>query len=200
MERAVNAALEGRCIVYPTSTQPALGCIPNSDALDLLFELKERGYDQPVSLGVAKIEQAEDLVEVPDVANEILDVFPSGSITLLLRAKESLDPRVGGNMVAVRVMSHPSAITLLEKTGPLTATSANVSGQSPVEDCEVAAGLLSSLGNEITFVSGRCKGGLPSTLISCDYSYDTSVMSEIEVLREGVVGKREVQEWWKSRT
>ncbi len=200
MERAVNVALEGGCIVYPTSTQPALGCIPNSDSLDVLFELKKRGYDQPVSLGVAKIEQVEDLVEIPDVASEILGDFPPGSLTLLLRAKEPLDPRVGGNMVAVRVMSHPSAIALLEKTGPLTATSANVSGQPPVEDCEVAAGLISTLDKEIPFVSGRCKGGLPSTLISWDYSYGSSDMSEIEVLREGVVGMEEVQEWSKSRT
>ncbi|MDP6871202.1 MAG: L-threonylcarbamoyladenylate synthase [Candidatus Thalassarchaeaceae archaeon] len=200
MERAVNVALEGGCIVYPTSTQPALGCIPNSDSLDVLFKLKKRGYDQPVSLGVAKIEQVEDLVEIPDVASEILGDFPPGSLTLLLRAKEPLDPRVGGNMVAVRVMSHPSAIALLEKTGPLTATSANVSGQPPVEDCEVAAGLISTLDKEIAFVSGRCKGGLPSTLISWDYSYGSSDMSEIEVLREGVVGMKEVQEWSKSRT
>ena len=200
MERAVNTALEGGCIVYPTSTQPALGCIPNSDSLDVLFELKKRSHDQPVSLGVAKIEQVEGLVEIPDIASEILNDFPPGALTLLLKAKVPLDARLGGNMVAVRVMSHPSAVALLEKTGPLTATSANVSGQSPVEDCEIAAGLLSTLGKEIAFVSGRCKGGLPSTLISWDYSYGSSDMSEIEVLREGVVGKKEVHEWSKSRT
>ena len=137
MERAVESALEGKCIVYPTSTQPALGCIPNSDSLDMLFELKKRDVDQPVSLGVADIGQAEDLVEVPKIANEILDYFPKGSLTLLLEAKEVLDQRLGGNMVAVRVMSHPSAIKLLENTGPLTATSANVSGEEPVEDCEI---------------------------------------------------------------
>ncbi len=200
MERAVESALEGKCIVYPTSTQPALGCIPNSDSLDMLFELKKRDVDQPVSLGVADIGQAEDLVEVPKIANEILDYFPKGSLTLLLEAKEVLDQRLGGNMVAVRVMSHPSAIKLLENTGPLTATSANVSGEEPVEDCEIAAGLLSSFGKEIEFVSGRCKGGLPSTLIAWDYSYDSSDMPEIAVLREGIVGKKEVQEWSKSRT
>ena len=77
MERAVKAALEGKCIVYPTSTQPALGCIPNSDSLDLLFALKGRLSDQPVSLGVANIEQARELVQVPEVAMEILSDFPS---------------------------------------------------------------------------------------------------------------------------
>ena len=200
MERAVKAALEGKCIVYPTSTQPALGCIPNSDSLDLLFSLKGRLSDQPVSLGVANIEQARELVQVPEVAMEILSDFPLGSLTLLLEANAPLDSRLGGNMVAVRVMSHPSAVALLEETGPLTATSANVSGQIPVDDCDEAAELLSRFGNEIEFVSGVCEGGLPSTLISWDYSYGPSDMSEIEVIREGIVGKEEILEWSKSRT
>ena len=200
MERAVKAALEGKCIVYPTSTQPALGCIPNSDSLDLLFSLKGRLSDQPVSLGVANIEQARELVQVPEVAMEILSDFPLGSLTLLLEANAPLDSRLGGNMVAVRVMSHPSAVALLEETGPLTATSANVSGQIPVDDCDEAAELLSRFGEEIEFVSGVCEGGLPSTLISWDYSYGPSDMSEIEVIREGIVGKEEILEWSKSRT
>ena len=200
MERAVKAALEGKCIVYPTSTQPALGCIPNSDSLDLLFSLKGRLSDQPVSLGVANIEQARELVQVPEVAMEILSDFPLGSLTLLLEANAPLDSRLGGNMVAGRVMSHPSAVALLEETGPLTATSANVSGQIPVGDCDEAAELLSRFGDEIEFVSGVCEGGLPSTLISWDYSYGPSDMSEIEVIREGIVGKEEILEWSKSRT
>ena len=200
MERAVKAALEGKCIVYPTSTQPALGCIPNSDSLDLLFSLKGRLSDQPVSLGVANIEQARELVQVPEVAMEILSDFPLGSLTLLLEANAPLDSRLGGNMVAVRVMSHPSAVALLEEPGPLTATSANVSGQIPVGDCDEAAELLSRFGDEIEFVSGVCEGGLPSTLISWDYSYGPSDMSEIEVIREGIVGKEEILEWSKSRT
>ena len=29
-------------IVYPTTTLPALGCLPEADALDRLFELKKR--------------------------------------------------------------------------------------------------------------------------------------------------------------
>ena len=200
MERAVKAALEGKCIVYPTSTQPALGCIPNPDSLDMLFSLKNRRSDQPVSLGVANIEQARELVQVPEVAMEILSDFPLGSLTLLLEANAPLDSRLGGNMVAVRVMSHPSAVALLEETGPLTATSANVSGQIPVDDCDEAAELLSRFGEEIEFVYGVCEGGLPSTLISWDYSYGPSDMSEIEVIREGIVGKEEILEWSKSRT
>ena len=58
MENAVSSLKEGMCVVYPTSTQPALGCLPNSGSLDLLYSLKRRERSQPVSLGVANLEQA----------------------------------------------------------------------------------------------------------------------------------------------
>ena len=65
MDEAVEWVLSGKCIVYPTSTLPALGCIPDSRALDELFEIKSRSGDAPVSLGVADLNQANDIVEVP---------------------------------------------------------------------------------------------------------------------------------------
>ena len=92
-------------VVYPTSTLPGLGCLPNSDALDNLYRIKNRPRSQPVSLGVASLKQAEQLVYVPPIAREILDAFPKGSITLILDAIETLDDRLGGNRVAVRVLS-----------------------------------------------------------------------------------------------
>ena len=45
-------------VVYPTSTLPGLGCLPNKQALDNLYALKKRPAHQPVSLGVASLEQA----------------------------------------------------------------------------------------------------------------------------------------------
>ena len=122
----VERALQGLPIVYPTSTLPALGCIPRSDALDQIFELKKRDGTKVVSLGVCNIEQAEDLVEIPKQAREILDHFPPGSLTLILPAIRTLDVRLGGDSVAVRVLADARARELVSKTGPLTATSANI--------------------------------------------------------------------------
>ena len=41
--------------------------------------------------------------------------------------------------MAVRVVSNRTAKELLSRTGPLTATSANISGQEPLLDCVEAA-------------------------------------------------------------
>ena len=200
MEEAVRCALAGDCIVYPTTTQPALGCLPESACLDQLYRLKGRASDVLVSIGVASLTQAETLVEVPDGVRELLDNFPEGSLTVILRAHNTLDSRLGGDSIAIRVVAHPLAKRLLEATGPLTATSANRSGEDPVTDCDEAARLLSNDGDTIECVSGFCPSGRPSTLIVWYSVYDSTESRDIEVLREGVVSELEVRSWLKKRT
>ena len=128
-------------MVYPTSTQPALGCIPESYALDLLYSLKCRERSQPVSLGVANLEQAREIAFVPKEIEDLLDFFPKGSITVVLDSRKNLDERLGGNRVAIRVVSHDVAVSLIEDIGPLTATSANLSGSAPILDTSIALNL-----------------------------------------------------------
>ena len=199
MEEAVRCALAGDCVVYPTTTQPALGCMPERTCLDRLYRLKGRVSDMPVSIGVANLTQAETLVEVPDGVRELLSNFPEGSLTVVLKAHNTLDPRLGGDSIAIRVVAHPRAKRLLKATGPLTATSANRSGESPVTDCAEAARLLSDDGGAIGCVSGACPGGSPSTLIVWYSVYGSTELRDIEVLREGVVSELEVRAWLKRR-
>ena len=73
MERVVESVKSGKCVVYPTSTLPALGCLPEKGPLDVLFSIKRRSADAPVSLGVANIDQAKEFVEVTNDVLEILE-------------------------------------------------------------------------------------------------------------------------------
>ncbi|MDE0707988.1 MAG: L-threonylcarbamoyladenylate synthase, partial [Candidatus Poseidoniales archaeon] len=188
----------GLPIVYPTSTLPALGCLPQTDALNSLFELKNRPETKIVSLGVCNLEQAAGIVKIPEIAKKILDAFPAGSLTLILPAIETLDSRLGGDSVAVRVLADARARELVSVTGPLTATSANPSGDKPVTDCEVAAKIL-----DLPFGSafpGKCVGGAPSTLIRWNVSGDASQYSNWTVIREGKVSAKEIQAWSTLKT
>ena len=194
----VERVLQGLPVVYPTSTLPALGCLPQSDALDSLFELKKRSTTKIVSLGVCDLNQASTLVEIPDTAKEILDSFPAGSLTLILPALETLDPRLGGDAVAVRVLADARARELVSKTGPMTATSANPSGDEPVSDCETAADIL-NLPIQAVF-PGKCVGGSPSTLIRWNISGEPSHDSDWSVVREGKVRTEEIHAWSTQRT
>lgn len=199
MKDAVSSLRRGMCVVYPTSTQPALGCLPTSEALDLLYSLKNREDSQPVSLAVANLEQAKMIAHVPDSVVSMLDHFPTGSITVILDSRSTLDERLGGERVALRVVSHDTAVRLVEEVGPITATSANISGSPPEDDPAMAARSLSTDGSHIPFVSGLCGGGVPSTLISWQSSTHSPDTTGTKVLREGLVKKTEVFDWLKSQ-
>ena len=199
MKDAVSSLRRGMCVVYPTSTQPALGCLPTSEALDLLYSLKNREDSQPVSLAVANLEQAKRIAHVPDSVVSMLDHFPTGSITVILDSRSALDERLGGERVALRVVSHDTAVRLVEEVGPITATSANISGIPPEDDPATAARSLSTDGSHIPFVSGLCGGGVPSTLISWQSSTHSPDTTGTKVLREGLVKKSEVFDWLKSQ-
>ena len=187
------------CIVYPTSTQPALGCLPTKSALDGLYAIKNRPAHMPVSIGVADLAQASNLVELTDDIPDLLASFPEGSLTLVLPAKKTLDNRLGAEKVAIRVVSHPVAKALLRATGPLTATSANISGTAPKSTCLDAVDTLQKAGHNVGLVEGNTPGGSPSTLIAWYSVCDASDNTSIEVLREGIVPTEEVLQWWKSQ-
>ena len=192
----VKHVLDGFPVVYPTYNLPALGCIPTSDALDQLYELKQRNHEMKVSLAVADIEQAADIVNIhPNVIRLISD-FKPGSITTILPSLKTMDERLGGDEIAIRVIDTPVSQELLRKVGPLTATSANLSGKKPEKDCKKAA---ASLGLDFVITS-NCTGGPPSTLIRCDDYADLNSGEQIQVLREGIVSEVEVKAWLKKMT
>ncbi len=199
MDKEVEEVLKGNCVVYPTSTLPALGCILTSESLDRLYSIKKRPNNMVVSIGVANLEQASKLVHLTNDLEDFLAVFPEGSLTIILPAKKPLDNRLGGEKIAIRILENKVAKKFIEKTGPLTATSANISGLEPLKDCEMAAKTLSSSENTISFLSGTCSGGIPSTLIAWYTVCKSPNGNEIEVLREGLVTKKEILEWWKKR-
>ena len=189
----MRAHLEsGGLIVYPTSTLPGLGCLPLSSGLDNLYATKSRPETMPVSLGVASMDQVATMVEIPDFLDDLLASFAKGGITTILPAMEPMDSRLGGEQIAIRVFSHPAAISLAEEFGAITATSANESGISPECSTEVAA---EKLGVE-KFVPGTCPNGLGSTFIRLEKD-DLEIRGwRLTVMREGVVPRADVMRWW----
>ena len=194
-KQTVDHVNEGGVIAYPTSTLPGLACLPNAAALDRLFELKQRSADKPVSLGVLSLDQAETLVHVPQKVRRLEAAFPKGGFTFILDATTPLDPRLGGERVAVRCLAHPAARQLVETFGPITATSANESGETPADTAEEAGAALGLPSHAI--LPGRCPGGMGSTILNVTQN-EQGV--EVTVMREGVIPTRSVVQWWKNPT
>ncbi len=194
LESVVQRVLDGQAVVYPTSTLPALGALPNGPGLDAVFALKGRGDAKPVSLGVRELTDVEDLVEVPPLAYALLDAFPRGSLTLILPARSEQDPRLGGRRLAVRRLANPVALALIDRVGPLTATSANPSGETPEVETTAAAGRL-GLPMEAA-LPGRCPGGPGSTFVLL---VDGAEGVEVSVMRAGEVPAEDVMTWVTSK-
>ena len=186
---------ENGVVAYPTSTLPGLACLPTEASLDALFELKQRSADKPVSLGVLSLDQATSLVTVPEKVRALEAAFPTGVFTFILDAVEPLDPRLGGERVAVRCLAHPSARALVEAFGPITATSANESGETPANTAEAAGAALGLPDHAV--LSGDCSGGVGSTILNVIEGSDGV---EVTVIREGIVPAHSVIQWWKNPT
>lgn len=186
---------ENGVVAYPTSTLPGLACLPTEASLDALFELKQRSADKPVSLGVLSLDQATSLVTVPEKVRALEAAFPTGVFTFILDAVEPLDPRLGGERVAVRCLAHPSARALVEAFGPITATSANESGETPANTAEAAGAALGLPDHAV--LSGDCPGGVGSTILNVTEGSDGV---EVTVMREGIVPAHSVIQWWKNPT
>ena len=186
----------GGLIVYPTSTLPGLGCLPIAIGLDNLYSTKNRPETMPVSLGVSSMSQAKSMVEIPDFLEDFLSSFIKGGITTILPALETVDSRLGGDNVAIRVFSHPAAISLAEEYGPITATSANESGIEPECNTELAAQIL----DIEHFVPGICPNGLGSRFVSLEKSDAEKRGWRLTVMREGVVPRADVMRWWTNPT
>jgi L-threonylcarbamoyladenylate synthase len=182
----------GGLVVYPTSTLPGLGCIPTKAGLDNLYSIKSRPGDMPVSLGVASLEQVSHLVIIPGFLEELLGTFTKGGITTILPAIKTLDERLGGDQVAIRVFSHPDAIALVNEVGAITATSANESGTEPECSTEIAAERL----GVTHFLPGICPNGLGSTFIQLEKTDGEERGWRLTVMREGVVPQADVIRWW----
>jgi tRNA threonylcarbamoyl adenosine modification protein (Sua5/YciO/YrdC/YwlC family) len=181
-EQAVRALVRGEIVGVPTDTVYGLAIDPfNERAVARLFELKGRPAGKPIGLLVASVEQADTVAEIKDTARELAERYWPGALTLIVRPRVVLSTWVGDEQsrtVGVRVPDHPTTIGLLNETGPLAVTSANVSnGAETYNHVEAKA----VLGDRVAFyVEGTCPAGVASTVV------DTT-SDEIVVLREGAV-------------
>ena len=138
-ERAADAVAAGELVVYPTETVYGLG----ADALDAaaverVFAVKGRARDEPISMGVASVDAALEHVRPTAREEQFMRAFLPGPVTVLAaRGPAVPDALTGGRRkVGVRVPAHEGALALLAATGPLTATSANVSGEPSARSVE----------------------------------------------------------------
>ncbi|WP_254279511.1 L-threonylcarbamoyladenylate synthase [Haloarcula marina] len=128
---AADAIRRGDLVVYPTETVYGLAAdATDAAAVERVFEAKGRSRDKPVSLAVPDVETALDYTRSTEREERFMREFLPGPVTVVVEKREAVPDALtaGRDRVGVRVPDHPVALALLREIAPLTATSANVSG------------------------------------------------------------------------
>lgn len=156
-------------VAVPTETVYGLaGNALHSSAVAKIFEAKERPSFDPLIIHVPDAQHLERYVTaIPKQAEQLINHFWPGPLTLVLRKKEIIPDLVtaGLDAVGVRCPDHPLTHQLLRQLDfPLAAPSANPFGYvSPT----TAEHVEEQLGSKIPYIldGGPCKVGIESTII-----------------------------------
>ena len=171
-EAAISAATmavqRGELVVIPTDTVYGIA----ADAFDAaavadLLEAKNRGRDMPPPVLVSAATTVDALAtDLPGYARALIEEFWPGPLTLVCRQQPSLRWDLGETRgtVAVRMPDHEVALAVLERTGPLAVSSANLTGRPAALDADAAEEML---GEEVSVIvdAGPVTGGEASTII-----------------------------------
>ena len=168
LDAAEEAIGRGELVLLPTDTVYGVAADAFSPAaVTRLLEAKGRGRDLPVPVLVGSVRTLDGLVEeVPDDARALVERFWPGPLTLVVRAAESLAWDLGDTRgtVAVRMPDDAIALAVLERTGPLAVSSANLTGRPAALDADAAEQML---GDAVAVVvdGGPSPGSEPSTIV-----------------------------------
>jgi L-threonylcarbamoyladenylate synthase len=188
VEAASLAVRRGELVVIPTDTVYGLG----ADAFDAgavrnLLAAKGRGREKPPPVLVSHPATLEALAtRVPEHARALVEAFWPGPLTLVCHQQPSLQWDLGETRgtVAVRMPDDAVALAVLERTGPLAVSSANLTGQPAARDADEAERMLGSK-VEVLVDGGRTAGAEPSTIV------DVTGTRPV-VLRWGALGAAEL--------
>ena len=187
--QAADLIRSGGVVVYPTETVYGLGADPfNQPAFERTFSLKGRETEKGLILLIRGMQDLDALVaDVPRSAENLIKAFWPGPLTLVFPASPNLPNHLLGSTstVALRRSDAPVASGLLRHAGgPLTSTSANISGQPPVRSAREAADVF---GDRVDLIldGGESFDARPSTLV------DVSGRSP-KILRPGRISETEV--------
>ena len=132
--------------MLPTDTVYGIG----ADAFDPaavrgLLAAKGRGREMPPPVLVSAATTLDALaVRVPGYARALIEAFWPGPLTLVCHQQTSLQWDLGDTRgtVAVRMPDHEVAREILERTGPLAVSSANLTGMPAATDADQAEEML----------------------------------------------------------
>ena len=214
MAQSARFLRAGGVLIFPTETFYGMGCLAaHADAVARVYQLKRRPVHKRLPLLAASAAQVDQVAELAAMPKG-LEAFWPGPLTVLLPARASLPQALvnAEGLVAVRVTPHPLAAQLaVEAGGPLTASSANLSGgeavRSPQQLDPALLDALHRMAQEMPSASSDAPmgdqqplllggplpaGGLPSTMVE-PLGRAMSGAVRLRMVRHGAVSAAELE-------
>ena len=169
----VAGAMAGQPVSFPTDTVPALAIKPEYG--DRIYKLKQRPSSKPLILLGASISDllpyvvytAEELA----IWQRLIKQYLPGALTLVLPASAKVPQAINptnSNTVGIRIPDCAIACQILQQTGVLATTSANISGTDALTTMTAIAETFPDvLVLEDADIAAKDKigSGLPSTVV-----------------------------------
>jgi L-threonylcarbamoyladenylate synthase len=195
-EAAVTAIVDtleaGLAVVLPTETQYGLAMRADSASTSAaISRIKGRSETERSALFVKDISMAESLCRFTALARSLAMRFLPGPLTLVLPVREaqSIVPVdfISAYGLGIRLSSSPLVAAVMARVPfPVTATSANRSGEIPLA---TVASIRSSLGEEVSLYidGGPCPDLAPSTV--------AAVNGQVKILRQGAIAEADIRSY-----
>ena len=188
LEFAQQLLLEDRLVAFPTDTVYGVGALAfSSGAIEQLFLVKGRDTAKAIAVLLGDITALDQVTtSMGPFAERLAQRFWPGPLTLVV----SRHPDLPSNLsplptIGVRMPDHPVTLELLNRTGPLAVTSANLSGGS---NAITAQQVFDQLHGRIPLIldGGQTPGGQPSSVVDC-------TGDQLVILRQGPLTHAQLQ-------
>ncbi len=191
-ETLINECAEhirnNKILILPTDT--VYGICANAfskEAVKKIFDIKNRPGNKPLSILIANIRQLSLLTnEIPKDALMLIERFWPGPLTIIFRKTGKVFNDLTGSCetVGVRITSNPITKQIIEKSMPIVASSANLSGEkSPSSFTEINTELIQKVDYAID--AGK-------TLLKKESTIITVYEKPFRVIREGAIPIEEI--------
>ena len=170
----IVGAISGKAVSFPTDTVPALAIKPEFG--DRIYQIKQRPSNKPLILMGGSIRDLLPYVTyTPDeliIWQKLIEQYLPGALTLVLPASDLVTPAMNptqSNTIGIRIPNHLTACQILQQTGVLATTSANISGTDPlVSMMSISQAFPQVLVLEDADLpkADKIGSGLPSTVVS----------------------------------
>lgn len=182
---------DGGIIAYPTDTLYALGVdATNPDAVRRLFALKQSPPDKNFLIMVKDVAMLKQYADVSLYGEKLLETIWPGPLSLVApRLNVEILKEVNkGVEIGSRMTNHPFREVFFKYIDvPITATSANISGCSPLTSPEE---IKKQFPNIDYVVDGGICTGNPSTVVSIEGEI-------LSVIRAGAISVEALEKTWQ---